>query len=145
MDKNQVIEKIKQRAQLSIQKLELEAQYNKWFTEALPEEVQDELKKLEQRKNQLMDQVATITADLEVEKQTALNNANAVISKLEDEIIAAVIELKGTVKVEGIASCIYNGGKVTWNTEALEGLMEQEGKEFLKALRKEGKPYAYFK
>ena len=145
MDKTQIEGKIRERAMLNIQKAELAAQYDKWAMEALPPEVQERLKQLEQERNALLDQVAGIQADLAAEKETAMKNANEKVAQVEEEIKVAIVALKETVKVEGVASCIYNKGKVSWNTDALEKLMVQEGKEYLKALRTDGNPYAYFK
>lgn len=61
------------------------------------------------------------------------------IAELEEQVRLSVVALGRTVKVEGAASAIYSPGKVTWNTDGLEGLMVAVPQ--LEKFRKVGKPF----
>lgn len=88
--------------------------------------------------------LAKVQAELDaVDQEIPMNGIDDRIKVLEDEITQEVLQAGATVKVAGAGMCVYNKGRISWNTEGLDGLMVAVPQ--LAQFRKMGKPYVAFK
>lgn len=81
--------------------------------------------------------------ELNEEEKTTLLPLDARISALEEEIKTAVLMLGESVIVKGVAQAIYNHGRITWDTEGLEGLAVAIPE--LLRFKRVGRPYVAIK
>ncbi len=78
-----------------------------------------------------------ILEDIEVEFSGRVEVVNEKIATLEKEIKAEVLEHGATIKGTHLQA-VWNKGRVSWNTKALDGYMVAHPE--LESLRKQGKP-----
>lgn len=89
------------------------------------------------RKAAIPAEVAAELAVIDLEFAPALDEAEAKIAELTEQIKAAVAQHGATVKTEGVQA-VYSKPKITWDARALDGYAMNHPE--LLVFRKEGKP-----
>jgi hypothetical protein len=126
MEIKEIEAKITQRAKLLI-----EIQERSTYRDSLRKQVLAKIPK------EIQDELDAIDAEF------STSSASETISKLEEEIKAGVLKVGATVKVPGVGMAVFNKGRVTWTTAALEGFLVSVPE--LGQFRKIGEPYVTFK
>jgi hypothetical protein len=125
MDKIEIEKLLIERSKIAAERAQFAQGYDEMRSKIIPPEVKAELDALE------------------TESKTALSGVDAKLALLDEQIKAGVLGMAETVTVKGVGQAVFNKGRVTWETKALDGLLVAIPE--LAKFRKEGDPYVTIK
>lgn len=121
MEKIEIENLLIERSKIAAERAQFENGYKDMRAKLIPVEVQNELD------------------SLDYEAKEALARVDEKLADFDAKIKAGTLEIGETVSVKGVAQAVYNHGRVSWNTDGLNGLAIS-----LPAIlqfKKEGEPY----
>lgn len=125
MNKQEIESLLIERAKLNAEVAQFRNGYDLMRKKLIPEEIQKQLN------------------EVDAEETQALNGLVVKLAELESSIKNETIALGETVSVKGVGQAVFNRGRVSWNTDGLDGLMVAVPQ--LAQFRKQGEPYITLK